>query len=124
MKLSVTRLNNGEYTTVEKSWGHELWIENNDEYCGKELHFYTSGIGTSMHFHVLKRETMYCMLGGFSIVYIDTDTAAESAVSLFPGDSVEIPRFVPHKIIPLNDNSILIEFSTKHFEEDSYRVSK
>lgn len=111
------------YKTVDKSWGYEVWIENNDEYCGKELHFLSKGGHTSLHFHVKKRETMFCVSGTFEILYSDTDTGDKRSVVLSPRDSVEIPRNTPHSIVCL-EPGVLMEFSTHHEDSDSYRVSR
>ncbi len=112
------------YWQVDKSWGHEVWIENNDEYCGKELHFDRAHGATSIHFHVLKRETMYCVVGSFRIHCVDHQNGEMYAVDLEPGESLEIPRLVAHSIESLEDNSLLLEFSTRHYDEDSYRVGR
>lgn len=39
----------------EKAWGHELWIINNELYCGKLLVF-KKDKEFSMHYHLLKDE--------------------------------------------------------------------
>jgi D-lyxose ketol-isomerase len=106
----------------EKEWGYEEWIVNNEEYCGKLLVFKRAMGATSMHFHVQKRETMLCLQGEFVIRYIDTDTADEHQVQLTPGMSVEIPRLLPHSICAILPDSVLVEFSTQHFNEDSFRL--
>jgi mannose-6-phosphate isomerase-like protein (cupin superfamily) len=113
------------YHLAEKSWGYEVWIENNDEYCGKELVFYSGGESscTSMHFHVLKRETMYCASGSFRIDYIDTSSGKTESIRLFTGESVEIPRLTPHKIV-CTVAGRLLEFSTPHSDDDSHRLSQ
>ena len=38
------------------------------------------------------------------------------------GDSVLIERGLPHQLIALTDNSTIVEVSTQHFDEDSYRI--
>jgi quercetin dioxygenase-like cupin family protein len=38
------------------------------------------------------------------------------------GESVLIERGLPHQLIALEDNSIVFEVSTQHYDEDSYRV--
>ena len=49
------RLNNHHtYDIVKKGWGYENIIVNNDEYCGKILHFYKDK-KFSMHYHLLKK---------------------------------------------------------------------
>ena len=73
---------------VEKVWGYELWIHNDEEYCGKSLVFPKQG----------------------------------NYFSIKEGDSVLIERGQPHQLISLEDNSIVFEVSTQHFDEDSYRI--
>ena len=53
-----------EVKKVEKSWGHELWLANNEEhdYCGKILHI-NKGHKSSIHYHENKHETMYVLKG-------------------------------------------------------------
>jgi len=38
---------------VEKGWGQEIWIHNDEEYCGKLLRFNKEGSKFSMHYHVI-----------------------------------------------------------------------
>ena len=49
---------------VEKDWGYELWLANNQDnnYCGKIL-FIEKGNSTSMHYHEDKHETFYVIDG-------------------------------------------------------------
>lgn len=105
----------------DKSWGHEIWIHNDSDYCGKLLTF-RKGAHCSMHFHSLKTETMLVAEGSFTIEFIDTDDASRYYLVLSKGDSVDIPPNTPHKIIGLEDVNVLVEFSTQHFEDDSFRV--
>ena len=55
----------------EKAWGYELWITNNEKYCGKLLVF-KKNKEFSMHFHLLKDEAWYISKGKFEFKYIDT----------------------------------------------------
>ena len=55
----------------EKAWGHELWIINDEKYCGKLLVF-KKDKEFSMHFHLLKDEAWYISKGSFIYKYIDT----------------------------------------------------
>jgi len=108
--------------THKRGWGEELWIENLDDYCGKIL-FLEAGKRGSMHYHMKKMETMYLQDGIVDIDFIDAETGVKYIVHLYPGDSIRIPRGQAHQIIALEDSN-LFEFSTKHEEEDSYRVWK
>lgn len=108
----------------KKSWGHEEWIVNNELYCGKKLVFLKAHGATSLHFHIKKHETMYCLKGRFKITSVDTKTGVPRDFTLSPGESLVIVPMDVHRITALDDNSELIEFSTHHEDSDSYRVQK
>ncbi len=103
-----------------KGWGKEEWIINCQDYCMKFLDF-KAGTQGSMHFHVRKHETWYIAYGKIILSTINTDNAQKNEVILTEGDIVDIPRLNPHKVEAIEDTRI-IEVSTQHFEEDSYRV--
>jgi len=107
---------------VEKSWGHELWIHNDNQYCGKLLVFTNSGNKFSMHYHMLKNETWYVQEGAFQFDWIDTESAERCYTQLQKGDVVYIEKGLPHQLTALIDNSIVFEVSTEHFDADSYRI--
>tara|TARA_R100000152_G_C6781999_1_gene217922 strand:+ start:3017 stop:3364 length:348 start_codon:yes stop_codon:yes gene_type:complete len=107
----------------KKGWGYELWIHNDDKYCGKLL-FFEKGKKCSYHYHKIKVETFYLQSGKMLIKYgniDDIDVAFEKLLT--PGDVFEIPRGRRHQMIALEDSE-LFEFSTQHFEDDSYRAVK
>jgi len=107
---------------VEKGWGHETIIVNNDLYCGKILHFKT-GSKFSMHFHMKKQETWHVTSGRFIFRWINTKNADIIEETLVPGDT--ITNFVgePHQILCQEEGDIF-EVSTTHHDSDSYRVGK
>ncbi len=107
---------------VEKQWGHELWIHNDSQYCGKLLVFTNSGNKFSMNYHMLKNETWYVQEGAFQFDWIDTESAERCYTQLQKGDVVYIEKGLPHQLTALIDNSIVFEVSTQHFDEDSYRI--
>jgi mannose-6-phosphate isomerase-like protein (cupin superfamily) len=111
-----------ESCTVDKNWGHEIVIVNNEKYCGKILVF-KRGFKFSMHYHIIKQETWYVNVGSFIFYWIDTETAEKHTKELFKGDVVTIPIGMPHQLVALTDGEIF-EISTQHFDSDSYRVSK
>ena len=108
--------------THRRGWGSEYWITNNEMYCGKLL-VIEAGKRCSLHFHALKHETMFLEEGRVDLLMIDPETGKEYTVELFPGDSIEIRNNQVHQIIA-HVKSTVIEFSTPHYEEDSYRVRK
>ena len=73
----------------EKAWGHELWIINNELYCGKLLVF-KKDKQFSMHFHLLKDEAWYISKGRFLYKYIDTETATEKEMTVEEGDCIHL----------------------------------
>ncbi len=107
---------------VEKRWGYELWIHNDPQYCGKLLVFPESGNHFSMHYHMIKNETWYVQSGSFEYHYIDTENAKRVRNIIKEGDVVYIEKGKPHQLVALEDNSIVFEVSTEHFDYDSYRV--
>jgi mannose-6-phosphate isomerase-like protein (cupin superfamily) len=112
-----------EIKFVPKGWGFEKWIVNNEEYCGKLLYF-VKDKKCSWHYHEKKRETFYVQSGMIKLFYSMTDDFSKASYTILtPGDKFEIPRGMRHQMISIQDTE-LFEFSTTHFEEDSYRVIK
>jgi mannose-6-phosphate isomerase-like protein (cupin superfamily) len=107
---------------VQKGWGKEIWLANNDKYCGKILKF-NAGSKFSMHYHVDKEETFYILDGHLKLKYFDLSNAEEKIQDLYSGDIVDIPQFNPHKIEAVKESTI-IEISTHHEDSDSYRIAK
>jgi mannose-6-phosphate isomerase-like protein (cupin superfamily) len=106
---------------VEKIWGYELWIINNELYCGKLLVF-KQGKQFSMHYHLLKDEAWYVSKGEFIYKYIDTETATEVAIPITEGTCIHLLPGQPHQLLALTEGATIFEVSTQHFDSDSYRV--
>lgn len=107
---------------VEKHWGQEIWIHNDEEYCGKLLIFDSIGNKFSMHYHIKKKESWYVQKGSFIFSWLDVEDGKLHSTILKVGDSVTIERGLPHQLQALEDYSIMYEVSTQHFDEDSYRI--
>jgi oxalate decarboxylase/phosphoglucose isomerase-like protein (cupin superfamily) len=114
--------NDADYTHVTKVWGSELWIVNTPLYCGKML-IVACGHHTSMHFHGEKHETMFCVEGQFRIDFLDSNGDVVSRI-LNQSESIVIPPLLPHSIYGIATFNAMFEFSTQHFDHDSYRVGK
>lgn len=114
---------NSSMTIHEKGWGHELWIVNKPEYCGKLLYI-KAGKKVSWHYHKLKDETFYVQSGKIILLYSEEDDIEQaSQIILEKGQSFHVYRNLRHRMIALEDTE-LFEFSTEHYEQDSYRVIK
>jgi hypothetical protein len=148
----VCNMLNANRVIMHKGWGFEDWIWNDEKYCGKKL-FFIRHKHFSWHYHVRKDETFYLQSGRLLLVHsfddcMDASTgrlliksgptfptlandtwltlSAQSGASflvLEPGDSFHITPNLRHLMYALADSE-LFEFSTQHFEDDSYRVLK
>jgi mannose-6-phosphate isomerase-like protein (cupin superfamily) len=101
---------------VDKVWGSEEWIVNNDLYCGKILNL-NKGYQCSMHYHKNKHETFY-LLEGRILIELE-----EGNRVMNPGDVQILPPQTKHRFTPIIDSRI-IEFSTHHEDSDTYRDEK
>jgi len=106
----------------EKNWGRELWIHNSEKYCGKILEF-NENCYFSSHFHLKKEETWYVLSGKLNMEYFDLTKAEKISKIISEGDVIHMVPGVIHKLTALSSSKIL-EVSTQHFEEDSYRIEK
>jgi len=108
---------------VPKGWGFEKWIVNCEKYCGKLLYF-VKGKKCSWHYHKLKDEVFYIQSGKIIVKYGETDDIGSSKeLILTKGDNFHVYTGMRHQMEALEDTE-LFEFSTQHFDSDSYRITK
>lgn len=96
-----------------KVWGEEHWIVNR-AYCGKKL-ILRQGWRCSLHYHREKDEVFYLIRGRVLL------EQGDGWLVLEPGDAQHIAPGTVHRFWGLEDSEI-IEFSTHHEEDDSYRL--
>ena len=119
MKTSSTQ----KINFVPKGWGFEKWIHNSDLYCGKLLYF-AKDKKCSWHYHKIKDEVFFVQSGKILVRYSDSDNIEEAKeVILNPGDNFHVYVGLRHQMLALLDTE-LFEFSTQHFDSDSYRITK
>lgn len=115
---------------VNKKWGYEIWIENNDLYCGKHLHVLPTK-WCSVHYHKIKKETFYVIKGSLILQYSDTldkdiwlnHTDKIQHIILNEGDSFTLEPMVAHRFSSNKSVSCdFVEISTHHSDDDSYRI--
>ena len=112
-----------EMKFVKKGWGHEIWIVNKSEYCGKLL-FFEKDKRCSWHHHEIKDEVFYLQSGKLLVKFSDQDDLEKAEeLILDPGENFYIYPGLRHQMEAIEDLE-LFEFSTEHFEEDSYRIVK
>ena len=108
---------------VKKGWGYEKWIVNKDLYCGKLLYF-NKGKKCSWHYHVKKDEVFFLQSGRMIVRYSNADDLSESEeIMLEPGMNFYVYPGLRHQMVALKESE-LFEFSTEHFDSDSYRILK
>lgn len=113
---------------VEKDWGYELWLANNKKhnYCGKIL-FIEKGSSTSMHYHLNKHETFYVIDGTLRVDMLKDRAKLKQppfTMTCKEGESMEMEKGQPHKLMAEDSDVALFEISTFHKDEDSYRLWK
>ena len=102
-----------EVKIVPKVWGNEIWMANTERYCGKKL-ILNKGMRCSLHYHKNKDETFYIDSGRVLMEVGDYKGIMN------PGSSIRIKPKIKHRFSGL-ENSVIIEISTHHNENDSYR---
>lgn len=102
---------------VQKDWGREEWLANSPLYCSKILHV-DKHMGTSIHYHKHKIETMRVLNGEFRIML-------EGELFILKGqDILNIYPYQVHKIDAITKDAQLLEISTQHFDDDSIRLGR
>lgn len=120
----IITLDKSDTEIHKKGWGQEVWITNNQRYCGKLLQF-DEYKKCSFHYHKIKLEHFYVSKGSFLMKFGWSDDINESReILLNVGDVFYVPTGLRHQMIAQENGGELIEISTQHFEDDSYRVIK
>lgn len=109
-------------TTVQKGWGHEEWLHNSELYAFKRLVFRADTEG-SFHYHLKKTETWFVISGAFIVTLIDPKTADRVGTAMTAGSIVHIPAGIAH-CVRCYEAGVIMEASTQHFEDDTYRFEK
>lgn len=131
--MLVTFLTRPKMTFVPKGWGFEKWICNNEKYCGKLLYF-VKDKKCSLHYHKLKDEVFYVQSGKIKVLWSDDLERIEELAKLNisvgrplnetileKGDNFHVPPGRVHQMLALEDTE-LFEFSTQHFDSDSFKI--
>ena len=101
---------------VPKLWGYEKWLENNEKYCSKIL-VLNKGFQCSLHYHKIKDE-MFIVLRGHVRLEI-----GDKVLHMKEGHYVRLEPGTVHRFRGIEDSEIL-EVSTHHMEDDSYRLEE
>lgn len=123
---------------VEKNWGREVILINNENICSKIL-ILEKGRMCSIHYHKVKDE-MFHFTDGYTQVELWNPYRVESLMKnnnereleiflkqpsdkmkFWPGSSIHIPPGMAHRFTGI-DLATFIEVSTHDSVEDSYRI--
>ena len=94
---------------VDKPWGKEELIEYNDQYVVKKIYMKENEC-CSIHYHELKRKTIY-VLNGTLRLHTGTDIEALEQLEMGAGDKITITPYTIHRIEGITDSEY-IECST------------
>ncbi len=111
----------GKPDVVDKEWGQELIVANNTDYCGKIMLLNQRGV-SSIHYHILKKETFYVQSGKIFVQRWDND-GTRLDVTLGAGDVLTIEAGTPHRFVGIL-KSRFIEFSLPDSISDTYRITQ
>jgi len=105
------------FPRVEKVWGEEYHIVNDEHgnYCSKFLVLKQDHI-SSLHYHGEKHETFTVLAG---VVRVEQNNIVHT---LIKGDSVFIHTGDYHRFSSICGDAILLETSTFHKDEDTFRL--
>jgi mannose-6-phosphate isomerase-like protein (cupin superfamily) len=101
---------------VQKTWGYEIWFENNEMYCGKELVCEDEKWSSKgkFHHHEIKDETFYVIEGKLLL------EAGATRIVLGEREKFRVKPGVRHRFRSIGPICRFIEVSTTHSDEDSF----
>jgi len=112
---------------IEKAWGYEEVMVNNELYCNKRL-VVRAGHRTSLHYHSKKDETFYIEGGQGDLLLALCDPVGGIIID----DRIDLRRGVtirvrPGRIHQFNNamkyiDLVILEVSTHHDDADSHRL--
>lgn len=114
---------------VPKGWGEERWIHNDEHYCGKLL-VLSKGKQCSLHYHQQKTETFYISRGCLRMELTDLEGSRQQpphireTFEMHEGDAILLVPGLVHRFTGIAEITHIFEFSTQHFDEDSFRIVK
>lgn len=121
--MEVAKRGYGERPQVQKLWGQEDWVVNNEFYCGKVLYL-RPGFQCSLHYHPVKNESFMVIQGKVGVEVRDGELAEMVILDAKSQDVLDIPAGVAHRFWAIGEEALLVEFSTPHSDEDVVRLEE
>jgi mannose-6-phosphate isomerase-like protein (cupin superfamily) len=128
IKSKERRMNLEKFKTVDKVWGQEVWLVNNERYCAKLLHV-NAGWQCSLHMHPIKKETFIVLDGGVCLEVaqsnIDSAPLVTKQIQLISGDSYTLEPNTFHRFFSYTDQpAVILEISSTHSDDDVVRLEE
>lgn len=119
------------YTKIDKQWGYELVLVNNDKYCAKVLGI-KPGFKCSLHRHAIKDETFFPLIGEAVVrLHVPGTSDRESSDEIvllgqYSEDrSIRLQPGTFHQFWSADSGyAVLLEVSTPHSDDDVERLEE
>ncbi len=110
---------------VDKLWGDEEWLVNNESYCAKILRV-LPGYQSSLHMHAIKKETFIIRHGAIVLEIghtADSGSMAFEEMHMVTGDTYTILPGTFHRFWSDRPGGArILEVSTTHSDHDVVRL--
>lgn len=121
----IIKMNLDGFKTVDKVWGQEIWLVNNERYCAKLLHI-NAGWQCSLHMHPVKKETFIVLDGGIGLQLGPTvDCGIQPQIHMVAGESHTLEPGTYHRFWSYTDQpAVILEISSTHSDDDVVRLEE
>ena len=104
---------------LNKGWGEEVVVHNDQNYCTKILNLKRGG-ECSLHMHLEKHETFWVLSGEVEIeLFFNLE---RNRLILKAGESIDIPARMGHKFKALQPSTLIEASNYDREEEDIIRI--
>jgi len=111
------------FKKVDKAWGQEIWLVNNERYCAKLLYI-NAGWQCSLHYHPIKKETFIVVDGGVGLEVMETHGNSHN-LQLIAGETYTLEPKVAHRFWSYTDQpAVVLEISSTHSDDDVVRLEE
>ena len=100
---------------IQKPWGQEEWHLVNSKYAIKEITM-NLGFRCSLQYHEIKRETIIVKQGELLVELGETTQTLEKKI-LIPGELLDIPAKIIHRMSAPHSVTIYWEISTPELDD-------
>ena len=107
---------------VSKKWGEEIWIINNERYCGKYL-IINKGACSSLHYHPKKMESFMC-IKGLVMLYVQIQNELKEYIMEKNDVVITLMPGTPHAFQGMTEGATFLEISTPHDDSDVVRFTE